>query len=105
MPRLRSAPPAKAKKGFVLQKPNGQLTPRVQAVSPEHFGILAIDCAKARSRYFLADFYGRVLLEPTTLPHQRGDLRAAIDRIHQAMRPPDLNDLVVALERTGQYPR
>src|SRR5947208_2102362 len=105
MPRLRSAPPAKAKKGFVLQKPNGLLTPRVQAVGPEHFGILAIDCAKARSRYFLADFYGRVLLEPTTLPHQRGDLRAAIDRIHQAMRQHDLNDLVVAIERTGQYHR
>src|SRR5438874_6848027 len=105
MPRLRSAPPAKATKGFVLQKPNGLLTPRVQAVGPEHFGILAIDCAKARSRYFLADFYGRVLLEPTTLPHQRGDLQAAIDRIHQAMRQHDLNDLVVALERTGQYHR
>ena len=105
MPRLRSAPPAKATKGFVLQKPNGLLTPRVQAVGPEHFGILAIDCAKARSRYFLADFYGRVLLEPTTLPHQRGDLQAAIDRVRQAMRQHHLGDLVVAIERTGQYHR
>ena len=105
MPRLRSAPPAKAKKGFVLQKPNGLLTPRVQAVGPEHFGILAIDCAKARSRYFLADFYGRVLLEPTTLPHQRGDLQAAVDRVRQAMRQHHLADLVVAIERTGQYHR
>ena len=105
MPRLRSAPPAKAKKGFVLQKPNGLLTPRVQAVGPEHFGILAIDCAKARSRYFLADFYGRVLLEPTTLPHQRGDLQAAVDRVRQAMRQHHLGDLVVAIERTGQYHR
>src|SRR5437660_675918 len=105
MPRLRSAPPAKAKKGFVLQKPNGLLTPRVQAVGPEHFGILAIDCAKARSRYFLADFYGRVLLEPTTLPHQRGDLQAAVDRVRQAMRQHHLADLVVAIERTGEYHR
>src|SRR5438132_877251 len=85
MPRLRSAPPAKAKKGFVLQKPNGQLTPRVQAVSPEHFGIVAIDCAKARSRFFLADFYGRVLLEPTTLP---SGTRPSTVRSGQPSRPP-----------------
>ena len=56
MPRSRSARPAQARKGFLLQKPNGVLVPRVQQVGPEHFGIVAIDCAKARSRYFLADF-------------------------------------------------
>jgi transposase len=105
MPRLRTARPAKANKAFVLQKPNGQLTPRVQAVGPEHFGIVAIDCAKARSRYFLADFYGRTLLEPTTLPHSRGDFQAAIDRIRQAMQQHDLKDVVVAIERTGEYHR
>ena len=44
----------------VLQKPHGVIHPRVQQVGPEHFGIVAIDCAKARSRYLLADFYGRV---------------------------------------------
>src|SRR5882724_13139867 len=98
MPRLRSAPPAKAPKGFVLQKPNGLLTPRVQAVGPEHFGILAVDCAKARSRYFLADFYGRVLLQPTTLAHSRGHFLAAIDRLRQAMLQHQLGDLVVAIE-------
>lgn len=106
MPRSRSAGrPRKARKGFVLQKPNGLLVPRVQQVGPEHFGIVAIDCAKARSRYFLADFYGRPLLEPTTLPHTRGDFQAAIERIHQAMRQHELHDLVVAIERTGEYHR
>jgi transposase len=105
VPRLRTARPSKAKKGFVLQKPNGQLVPRVQAVGPEHFGIVAIDCAKARSRYCLTDFYGQTLLEPTTLPHSRGDFQAAIDRIRQAMRQHDLKDLVVAIERTGEYHR
>jgi hypothetical protein len=45
MPRPRTARPPKAHKAFVLQKPNGQFTPRVQAVGPEHFGIVAIDCA------------------------------------------------------------
>src|SRR5216684_1181609 len=105
MPRPRTARPAKAKKAFVLQKPNGQLVPRVQLVGPEHFGIVAIDCAKARSRYFLADFYGRVLLEPATVTHSRGDFQAAVDRIRQAMQQHDLKDLVVAIERTGAYHR
>jgi transposase len=105
MPRLRSARRAKAPKAFVLQKPNGQLTARVQKVGPEHFGILAIDCAKARSRYFLADFYGRVLIEPTTLPHNQGDFQAAIDRVRQATTQHQLHDLVVAIERTGEYHR
>jgi transposase len=105
MPRPRTARSTKARKAFVLQKPNGQLTPRVQAVGPEHFGIVAIDCAKARSRYFLADFYGRTLLEPTTVAHQRGDLQAAIDRVRQARQQHDLKDLVVAIERTGEYHR
>jgi transposase len=90
---------------FVLQKPHGQLTPRVQAVGPEHFGLLCFDCAKERSRYFLADFYGRVLLEPTTLTHTSGDFRAAIERVRAAARQHDLGDMVVAIERTGEYHR
>ena len=105
MPRPRSARSTRSSKPLVLQKPNGQLVPRVQAVGPEHFGIVAFDCAKARSRYLLADFYGRALLEPTALPHTRGDFQAAIDRVRQAMRQHDLRDLVVAIERTGEYHR
>jgi transposase len=105
MPHPRASRPRKARKAFVLEKPNGQLTPRVQAVGAEHFGIVAIDCAKARSRYFLADFYGRVLLEPATLAHSKGDFQAAIERIRQAMHEHQLGDLVVAIERTGQYHR
>src|SRR6266851_4181823 len=105
MPRLRTARSSKAKKAFVLQKPNGLLIPRVQSVGPDHFGIVAIDCAKARSRYFLADFYGRPLLEPTTVSHSRGELHAAVDRIRQTIRQHDLKDLIVAIERTGEYHR
>ncbi len=104
MPRSRSKR-LKARRDFLLQKPVGQLTPRVQQVGPEHFGVVAIDCAKLRSRYLLADFYGRPLLEPTTLEHQRGALQAAIERIRQAMREHDLKDVVVAIERTGEYHR
>jgi transposase len=105
MPRPRTARSCKATKAFVLQKPNGQLVPRVQAVGPEHFGIVAVDCAKARSRYLLADFYGRTLLEPATVAHNRGDFQAAIDRVRQAMQQHGLKDLVVAIERTGEYHR
>jgi len=96
---------AKTCKGFVVVKPTGQLTARVHDVGPEHFGIVAIDCAKARSRYFLADFYGRPLLEPTTLPHSRGDVQAAIDRLRQAIHEHQLRDVLVAIERTGEYHR
>jgi len=42
-----------------LGKPRGVLHPRVQQVGPEHFGIVCFDCAKVRSKYLLADFYGR----------------------------------------------
>jgi transposase len=104
MPRLRAARSTN-RKPFLLQKPRGEITPRVQAVGPEHFGIVAIDCHKARSRYLLADFYGKTLLEPTTLPHTQGDFRAAIDRLRHAMREHDLRDLVIAIERTGEYHR
>src|SRR2546428_7593624 len=103
--RPRTHRSAKTRKSFVIVKPTGQLTARVEKVKPEHFGIVAIDCAKARSRYLLADFYGRPLLEPTTLPHTRGEFQAAIDRVRQAMQEHQLDDVVVAIERTGEYHR
>ncbi len=42
MPRSRVKKPIMASKNFVLQKPHGQLTPRVQQVGPEHFRSLAL---------------------------------------------------------------
>lgn len=105
MPRSRSRRGPKARPRFLLQKPTGQISARVQAVGAQHFGIVAIDCAKARSDYLLADFFGNVILEPTTVAHSRGDLAAAIDRIRTACRDHDLRDLVVAIERTGEYHR
>ena len=49
-----------------VAKPSGSIHPRVQKVGPEHFGIVAVDCAKARSKWMLADFYGNILIPPTT---------------------------------------
>jgi transposase len=88
-----------------LGKPRGVLHPRVQQVGPEHFGIVCFDCAKARSKFLLADFYGRVLLPPTTVAHNRPDLDAAVAQIRQAFATHQLRDGLVAIERTGRYHR
>jgi transposase len=96
---------SKKSKPYLLGKPHGQFQPRVQAVGPEHFGVLCFDCGKAGSKYLLADFYGRPLLEPTKVNHTRGDLQAALDRIRQALAEHDIRDFVVAIERTGEYHR
>ena len=86
-------------------KPRGVLHPRVQLVGPEHFGIVCFDCAKVRSKFLLADFYGRVLIPPTTVAHNRTDLEAALAQIRQAFNEHQLQDGIVAIERTGRYHR
>jgi transposase len=90
-------------RGFLVLKPLGKINHRVQAIGPEHFGIVSVDCAKRQSKFLLCDFYGNVLIEPTGLPHTQRDLRLACERIRQAARQHDLRDLVVAIERTGTY--
>jgi hypothetical protein len=66
-----------------LGKPSGILSPRVLAVGPEHFGIVAVDCAKASSKWMLTDFYGKVLIAPTVVDHRRDALDHAIAQISQ----------------------
>lgn len=105
MPRSRSVRSPRSRQTFLVQKPQGQLTGRVQAVGPEHFGIVAIDPAKARSRWLLTDFYTRVLLPPATVEHNRNAFKAAIDRLRQACHAHGLRDLVILIERTGEYHR
>jgi transposase len=90
---------------YLIHKPRGQLSQRVQAAGPEHFGVLCFDCAKARSKFMLADFYGTVLLEPQQVEHTRGQLRATLDQVRQALERHRLRDLVVAIESTGEYHR
>jgi transposase len=81
------------------------LHPRVQLVGPEHFGIVCFDCAKARSKFLLADFYGRVLIPPTVVAHSRPDLDAAVAQLRAAFDAHQLRDGLVAIERTGRYHR
>jgi transposase len=87
----------------VLQKPRGIIHPRVQKVGPEHFGIVAVDCAKARSKWMLSDFYGNVLVPPTVLEHNRAGFDAALVLLKQASQQHQIHDLLVAVERTGRY--
>ena len=87
----------------LIAKPSGSLHPRVQKAAPEHFGIVAVDCAKARSQWMLADFYGRILVPPTPVDHTRLGFQQAIAAVQQAVRTEDLRDLVIAIEQTGAY--
>jgi transposase len=97
--------PSTRRPSATVAKPGGVLHPRVQLVGPEHFGIVCFDPAKARSKFLLADFYGRVLIAPTFVAHCRPDLEAAVDQLRQAFATYELRDGVVAIERTGRYHR
>ena len=76
---------------------------RGETIGPQHFGVVSVDCAKARSKWMLADFFGNVLIEPVIVPHTRDGFRAAIARLRQAVADHHLDDLIVAVERTGRY--
>ena len=86
-----------------VAKPSGSLHPRVQKVGPEHFGVVAVDCAKDRSKWMLSDFYGRILVPPTVLEHNGHGFAAAIAQIRTAIQRNRLGDVIVAIERTGIY--
>jgi transposase len=88
-----------------LGKPSGVLDKRVQEVGPERFGIVSVDCAKHRSRWMLCDFYGRRLIEPSTVEHTGPALRAMIDLLRHAVQEHQLGHVLVAVERTGNYHR
>lgn len=87
----------------VIQKARGVIHPRVQLVGPEHFGVVCFDCAKVRSKWMLCDFYGNILIEPTPLTHTRGDFDTAILHLRAALQQHQLRDVIVAIERTGNY--
>src|SRR5437016_14681365 len=86
-----------------IQKPGGSIHARVKQVGPEHFGIVCVDCAKARGKWLLADFYGKVLVPPTSVAHNRVELDAWTQQARQACQDHDLRDALVAIERTGRY--
>ncbi len=86
-----------------VSKPSGSVHPRVQKVGPQHFGIVAVDCAKARSKWMFTDFYGNILIQPTVVEHTGPGLNAAVACVRQAIEAHAIADLIVAVERTGNY--
>src|SRR5262245_26652955 len=74
----RSRPPD------TVSKPRGTFHPRVQAVGPEHFGLVTVDCAKARSKWMLADFFGNILVPPGNVAHNRTALAEAVAQLRLA---------------------
>src|SRR5262249_26832034 len=95
--------PRRHRRPASVAKPSGSIHPRVQQAGPEHFGIVAVDCAKARSQWMLTDSYGNILIGPTPVEHTRAGLGDFVDRIRRATTDQDLRDLIVAIERTGNY--
>lgn len=90
-------------KGRFIGKPGGQIHQRVQAVGPEHFGVVAVDCAKRRSKWMLCNFYGKVIVEPTTVEHTTGALRSMTQYVSEVCKTEGLTDTIVAVEMTGIY--
>jgi transposase len=93
------------KRPVVLGKPNGVIQPRVEAVGPERFGVVAVDCAKARSKWMFCNFYGKILVPPTPVEHTRNDLLLATNRLRDARQQHGIRDHIVAVEMTGTYHR
>ena len=100
--KSKSKRPRKSRSHSV-HKPRGVIHPRVQVVGPEHFAFVCIDCAKARSKMMLADFYGRVLVEPVIVEHDQPGFAAATQQVRDAMTRHGIKDLIVVIERTGRY--
>lgn len=105
MATKRKSRKSRKSRPVVLGRPNGVIQPRVQEVGPERFGIVAVDCAKARSKWMLCDFYGKILVSPTKVEHTRTHLQLATMLVDKAREQHNLADLVVAVEMTGTYHR
>jgi len=93
----------KAFAAAVMGRPAGQIQERVKLAGPEHFGIVSVDCAKDRSKWMLADFYGRILVPPTVVEHQRSQIQLTLLMLKQATEKHGIKDSIVAVEMTGTY--
>lgn len=92
---------SRANRRIHLNKPGGVIDKRVEAAGPARFGIVSIDCAKARSKWMLCDFYGNVFVQPAEVEHHQSGFRRALAQLAEAKQKHRLKDLVVAVERTG----
>ena len=104
MSKTHSQPRRRRKTNFV-QKPSGSLGPRVQAVGPEHFGIVMVDVSKQRIQTQICDFYGNEIVPFTEYEQSRFGCADCLRSIRDAQARAGLLDLVIAVERTGEYHR
>jgi transposase len=86
-----------------IGKPTGIIQQRVQEATPQRFGIISVDCAKRRSKWLLCDYFGRVIIEPTTVEHNAGCLTAMTQQVQAACEAEGIVDRIAAIEMTGVY--
>jgi hypothetical protein len=63
---------------------------------PEHFGIASVDCAKARFKWMLCDFYGKILIPLTIVDHNRVELDRALAQLKAAREEHDVREKSVS---------
>jgi hypothetical protein len=103
--KSRASKSAKSKSSRYIGKPAGIIQQRVETAGPSRFGIIAVDCAKQRSKWMLCDFFGKVLVKPTTVEHSAGALRAMASHINAVCAEAGISDSIAAVEMTGVYHR
>ncbi len=86
-----------------LQKPNGVIGPRVKKVGGDKFAIVCVDPAKHRSEWMMADYFGNLLIEQQTLEHRAAFFKQAVAQIREAQQQHNIRDMIVVVERTGNY--
>ncbi len=101
--RKRRKSKSKQRSRLNLQKPSGVIGPRVKTVGGEKFAIVCIDPAKHRSEWMMADYFGNLLIERQTLEHQAIFFKLAVMQIREAQQQHEIQDMIVVVERTGNY--
>ncbi|HID22746.1 MAG TPA: IS110 family transposase [Planctomycetaceae bacterium] len=101
--RRKSNSKSKQCKTWNLQKPSGVIGPRVAKVGGDKFAIVCVDPAKHRSDWMMADYFGNLLIEQQTLEHNAAFFRLAVAQIREAQQKHDIQDMIVVVERTGNY--
>jgi len=86
-----------------LSKPGPSLLEQVRPVPPERLGILAVDPAKDHSTVCLGNVRAEVLVPPFDVAHRKSALEGLVETMRTACQVHGLQDLVVAIERTGTY--
>jgi transposase len=94
---------ARKSRSHSVHKPLGVIHPRVRTVGPEHFAFICVDCAKRRSKMMVVDFYGRVLMEPTIIEHDRFAFEAMLKQVRDTLARHGIKDQIAVIERTGRY--